>query len=268
MEKTKRMVKNGEIIKEVNTASVRINKHIAAHSDFARRKVDEMILQGRITVNGISITEPGFKINPGKDKISVDGEPIRTVTKKVYILLNKPVGVISSANDEKHRETVTDLININERVFPIGRLDYNTTGLMLLTNDGEFANSLMHPRYKVRKTYRVKLSKPLDEKIKLRLEKGIILEDRKTLPAIITFVKVKNYSEILITLTEGRNRQVRKMFEHFGYFVRDLHRESYGHLDIKGLKPGVWRYLSPTEITKFNFNNLNSRKIDGTKRPN
>jgi len=232
----------------VETETVRINKFIAMHSDIARRTVDEYILQGRITINGISISEPGFKINPAKDKICVDGVPVKASTKKIYILLNKPANVISSVSDEKRRETVVDLINIKERIFPVGRLDYDTTGLMILTNDGEFANKLMHPKYKVNKTYLVSISRPLEEKHKIKLENGIRIEGRKTSPARITFPKKNDFATISITIHEGRNRQVKNMFEHYGYFVRKLHRSTYGKLDLAGLKPGNWRYLTAVEV--------------------
>jgi len=227
---------------------VRINKFIAMHSDIARRTVDEYILQGRVTINGISISQPGFKIDPAKDKVSVDGEPIKINTKKIYIILNKPEGVISSVSDEKRRKTVIDLINLKDRIFPIGRLDYDTTGLLLLTNDGDFANKLMHPKFKVNKTYLVQISRPLEERHKIKLMSGIKIEGRKTSPCEITFPKRNDFTYVSITLHEGRNRQVRNMFEHYGYFVRNLHRSGYGSLTVEGLKPGEWRYLTGKEI--------------------
>lgn len=228
--------------------SVRINKFIAMYGDIARRTVDEYILQGRVTINGISISEPGFKINPEKDKISVDGVPIKVSNKKIYIVLNKPENIISSVSDDKHRQTVVDLIKIKERIFPIGRLDFDTTGLILLTNDGDFANTLMHPKYKVDKTYVVKISRPLEEKHKIKLMNGIRIEGRKTSPCKITFPKRNDFTTVSITIHEGRNRQVRKMFEHYGYFVRSLHRSGYGKLTPEGLKPGGWRYLTAKEV--------------------
>ena len=232
----------------METELIRINKFIATHSDIARRTVDEYILQGRVTINGVTIMQPGYKVNPGKDKISVDGVPIKVSTKKIYILLNKPAGVISSVSDDKHRKTVVDLINIKDRIFPIGRLDYDTTGLLLLTNDGDFANKLMHPKYKVDKTYVVQISRPLEERHKIKLMAGIKIEGRRTSPCIITFPKQSDFSTVSITIHEGRNRQVRNMFEHYGYFVRSLHRSSYGKLNLSGLKPGGWRFLSVKEI--------------------
>jgi 23S rRNA pseudouridine2605 synthase len=230
---------------------VRINKFIAMHSDIARRTVDEYILQGRITINGISISQPGFKINPEKDKVSIDGEPIKISSRKIYIILHKPENIISSVSDEKRRKTVVDIINIKERIFPVGRLDYDTTGLILLTNDGDFANKLMHPKFKIEKTYLIQISRPLEERHKLKLSNGIKIEGRKTSPCKISFPKRNDFSLVNITIHEGRNRQVRNMFEHYGYFVRSLHRSGYGSLNLSGLKPGEWRYLAAKEIQSF-----------------
>lgn len=196
--------------------------------------------------------QPGFKIDPRKDKINVDGVPIKISSKKIYILLNKPENVISSVSDEKRRKTVIDLVKIKERIFPIGRLDYDTTGLILLTNDGEFANRLMHPKFKVEKTYLVRISRPLEEKHKIKLMNGIKIEGRKTSPCRISYPKRNDFTLVSITIREGRNRQVRNMFEHYGYFVRSLHRSEYGTLKPTGLKPGEWRYLTEKELLSFN----------------
>jgi pseudouridine synthase len=230
---------------------VRINKFIAMHSDIARRTVDEFISQGRVTINGVSITQPGFKVDPSKDKVSVDGEPIKISTKKVYVILNKPVNIISSVSDEKRRKTVVDIVNLKERIFPVGRLDFDTTGLILLTNDGDFANKIMHPKFKVNKTYVVQISRPLEERHKIKLMKGIKIEGKRTGPCEITFPKRDDFSTVSITIHEGRNRQVRNMFEHYGYFVRSLHRSSYGPLTVAGLKSGEWRFLTAKEITSL-----------------
>jgi pseudouridine synthase len=232
----------------------RINKFIASYGKISRRTVDEYILQGRITVNGITITEPGFRINPEKDKVCVDSELIKTDKRKLYILLYKPQGVISSVSDEKRRKTVVDIIKTKSRIFPVGRLDYNTTGLLILTNDGEFANKLMHPKYKVAKTYIVKLSKLLEEKHKIKLMNGIVLDGRKTSPCKISFPKRHDFSTVSITIHEGRNHQVKDMFEFYGYFVRDLHRSEYAGLNLRGLKLGEWRNLTDNEIKSLTKN--------------
>lgn len=225
----------------------RLNKFIAANGYSSRRKVDELILQGRVTVNGNTVTSLGFKITPGQDKVAVDGENLRTDTKKIYIILNKPKGVITSVSDEKHRETVIDLIKIKEKIFPVGRLDYNTSGLLLLTNDGMLANALMHPSSRIYKKYLVKLSKPLEEKHKLKLTGGIKLEGRKTAPCKIQFIRKNDFENLYISIYEGRNRQVRNMFEHYGYFVRELERVEYAGIGMEHLRPGQWRYLNAAE---------------------
>ncbi|HRE39885.1 MAG TPA: pseudouridine synthase [Ignavibacteria bacterium] len=230
------------------TDKTRINKFIAENYDLSRRKADEYISQGRVTLNNITITEPGHLINPQTDKIRVDGELIKINTKKLYLMLNKPARVISAVTDDKHRTTVIDLINIRDKVYPIGRLDYESTGLILLTNDGEIANKLMHPKFKIYKTYQVKLSKPLDEKIKDLLTKGVVIDGKKTEPSIVKYTNEKDKRYISISIREGRNRQVRKMFERFGYFVDKLHRSDYGNLNLGKLKPGEWRKLSQKEL--------------------
>jgi len=231
---------------------VRINKFVAANGIISRRKVDEYIEQGRITVNGITVRERGFKVDPDKDKISVDGEVLKTNVRKIYVVLNKPPKVISAVTDDKHRKTVVDLIKIKERIFPIGRLDYDTTGLILLTNDGELANRLMHPKYKVDKIYLVHLSKPLEEKHRKKIADGIFIDRKKTEPAKISFANKYDTKRIYVTIHEGRNRQVKKMFEEFGYKIKKLHRTKYGNLKLGNLKEGGWRKLSKEEVAQFN----------------
>ncbi|HMS33613.1 MAG TPA: pseudouridine synthase [Ignavibacteria bacterium] len=231
---------------------IRLNKFIASNGVSSRRKIDELIQQGRVTVNGNTVAELGYKINPETDKIQLDGENIRASTKKIYIILNKPAGVITSVSDEKKRTTVIDLLHLNEKVFPVGRLDYNTTGLLLLTNDGELAHKLMHPKGEVYKTYFVKLSKPLEEKHRLKLTEGIKLEGKDTAPSRIRYPKKNNnYQDLYISIYEGRNRQVRNMFEHYGYFVRELERVEYAGLKIDSLRSGEWRKLTAEEVTKL-----------------
>ncbi len=246
--------------------SIRLNKFIASNGILSRRKIDELILQGRVSVNGNEITELGFKIDPGKDKISVDGEAVRTSTKKIYIILNKPQGVITSVSDDKKRTTVIDILGLNEKVFPVGRLDYNTTGLLLLTNDGELANKLMHPKSEIYKTYFVKLSKPLEEKHRLKLTEGIKLEGKETAPSKIRYPKKNNnYQDLFISIYEGRNRQVRNMFEHYGYFVRELERVEYAGLNMEDLRSGEWRKLTPEEVVKL-YEIVKDTPAQNTKR--
>jgi pseudouridine synthase len=227
---------------------IRINKYIASCGALARRKVDEYIMQGRITINGITVREPGFKVNPEKDSVSIDGEPIKIEKNKIYVVLNKPSKVISAVTDDKKRKTVIDIVKVKERIFPIGRLDYDTTGLIILTNDGELANKLMHPKYEVEKTYLVHLSKPLNEKHRKILMDGVYIDRKKTEPAKIRFVNRNDYKRLHLSIHEGRNRQVKKMFEAFGYKIRKLRRTKYGNLKLGSLSEGEWRKLSEKEI--------------------
>ncbi|TRZ51751.1 rRNA pseudouridine synthase [bacterium] len=243
----------------------RLNKYVAANSEFARRKSDELIEQGRVTVNNKVVLEPGTQIKPGIDDVRLDGEKLKEKTKKIYILLNKPAGIITSTDDEKNRQTVIDVLNIRDKVFPVGRLDYETTGLLILTNDGDFTNLLTHPSHRVPKTYIVKLSKILEEKHKDKLTAGIKIEGRKTAPAKITFPYKSDLTTVSITITEGRNRQVRRMFEFYGYFVRKLHRASYGILTLGALKPGEWRRLTIQEVNQLKTNYI-TKGNDRTKR--
>ena len=246
--------------------NIRLNKFIASNGILSRRKIDELILQGRVSVNGNEITELGFKIDPEKDKITVDGEIVRTNTKKIYIILNKPQGVITSVSDDKKRTTVIDILGLNEKVFPVGRLDYNTTGLLLLTNDGELANKLMHPKSEIYKTYFVKLSKPLEEKHRIKLTEGIKLEGKETAPSKIRYPKKNNnYQDLFISIYEGRNRQVRNMFEHYGYFVRELERVEYAGLNMEDLRSGEWRKLTPDEVKKL-YEIVKDTPAQNTKR--
>lgn len=237
---------------EVNRME-RLQKVIAQAGIASRRKAEELIVDGRVTVNGQVIRELGTKVTPNKDKVEVDGVPIDR-EEPVYYMLYKPTGVISSVSDDKGRKVVTDFFDHEHRLFPVGRLDYDTSGLLLLTNDGEFANQLMHPKYKIAKLYVAKVQGvPSRDKLR-QLEKGIVLEDGKTAPAKVKFVSgnTKNGTSIIeISIHEGRNRQVRRMFEAIGHPVLKLKREMYGFLTLKGLKPGDARTLRPHEVKQL-----------------
>ncbi len=231
----------------------RLQKVIAHAGITSRRKAEQMILEGKVKVNGKVVKELGVKVSD-QDRIEVEGIPLER-EEPVYLLLYKPTGVISAAKDDKGRKVVTDFFPyIKQRIYPIGRLDYDTSGLLLLTNDGDFANSLMHPRYEVEKTYVAKLKGiPPREKIK-QLEKGIHLEDGKTAPAVVKVLSIdkkKQTSIVEITIHEGRNRQVRRMFEAIGYQVQKLKRERYAFLDLKGLSTGDSRELTPHEVKQL-----------------
>lgn len=231
----------------------RLQKVIAHAGIASRRKAEQLIVEGKVKVNGKVVTELGVKVSP-QDRIEVDGIPLER-EEPVYYLLYKPRGVISSVKDEKGRKVVTDFFkHVNKRIYPIGRLDYDTSGLLLLTNDGEFANLLMHPRYEIEKVYIAKVKGiPAREKVK-RLEKGVALEDGVTAPAkakVLSIDKRKQTAIVELHIHEGRNRQVRRMFEAIGHPVLKLKRERYAFLDLKGLNPGDYRELSPHEVKRL-----------------
>ncbi|MBB6283291.1 pseudouridine synthase [Geobacillus subterraneus] len=228
----------------------RLQKVIARAGIASRRKAEEMILQGRVKVNGRVVTELGVKVGPGDD-VEVDGIPVER-EEPAYYLLYKPRGVISSVKDEKGRKVVTDFFkDLHQRIYPVGRLDYDTSGLLLLTNDGDFAHLLMHPRYEIEKVYVAKVKGiPTREQLK-QLEKGVLLEDGMTAPAKVKLLSAdrkKQTAIVEIRIHEGRNRQVRRMFEAIGCEVLKLKRERYAFLDLKGLRPGEYRELSPHEV--------------------
>lgn len=230
----------------------RLQKVIAASGIASRRKAEEMIQQGRVKVNGQTVKEMGVKVST-QDRIEVDGHEINK-EEKVYYLLNKPKRTICSVSDDKERDTVVDIIDCKERIFPVGRLDYETTGLLLLTNDGEFANGLMHPRNHIHKTYEVAVKGVLTDGMCALLEKGIELEDGKTLPAevfVLQRSEKKNKTVLQITIQEGRNRQVRRMMEFFNCEVTRLNRIQYAFLDLGNLRQGQYRKLRMFEVRKL-----------------
>lgn len=240
--------KSNNELTEPPPAKERLNKFIAANGMFSRRKIDEFIVEGRVSVNGKEVYDLGTKINPLTDKVFIDGERVRPTDKKIYLMMNKPLNVITSVSDEKKRPTVIDIVNMKTKVFPVGRLDFHTTGLLILTNDGDFANKLMNPVFKVWKTYDVKLSRPLEQKHRQLLEKGIKLEGVYTLPAVINIPNERDYTEVVVSISQGKNRQVRRMFEHFGYFVNKLHRSGYGALTLGNLREGEFRKMTKEEV--------------------
>lgn len=231
----------------------RLQKVIAQAGFASRRKAEQLIVEGKVKVNGEVVTELGTKVSDS-DKIEVEGIPVER-EEKVYFLLYKPRGVISSVRDDKGRKTVIDFFpHVDKRIYPIGRLDYDTSGLLLLTNDGEFANLLMHPRYKIEKTYIAKLKGIPPRPALKQLEKGVELEDGMTAPAKIKFLsgdRKKNTAIVEITIHEGRNRQVRRMFEKIGYPVLKLRRERFAFLTLQGLNAGEFRELSPHEVKQL-----------------
>ncbi len=230
----------------------RLQKYLSSCGIASRRKSEELILKGHVRVNDEIINELGFKINE-KDKVYVD-DILITRASKLYYLLYKPEKIICSVSDDKGRTTVVDLIDTNEKIFPVGRLDYDTSGIILLTNDGELANKLTHPSHNVVKTYSVKAEGIVtNEEIK-KLEKGIILDGMKTKKAhakIIKIDKKNNKTYVELSITEGRNHQVKNMFEAINHKVLRLKRISYAFLNLSGLSTGEYRTLSIKEVRQL-----------------
>ncbi len=231
----------------------RLQKYMAAAGVASRRKCEELITSGRVKVNGQVVTELGCKVNPVTDKVEVDGNALAAGDRKIYILLNKPAGILSSATDDRGRKTVVDLIKgVDERLYPVGRLDFDTEGLLLLTNDGTLTNGLIHPRYKVDKTYHAVVKGIPDKGALLRLAKGIELDDGPTHPAKVKVLQANNGKALVeITIHEGRKRQVRRMFDAVGYPVVNLKRVQVGFLTLERLKPGEYRHLSQQELKRL-----------------
>ena len=227
----------------------RLQKVIAQAGIASRRKAEELILEGKVKVNGEVIKELGTKVSES-DKVEVNNKPIEKETKEYY-LLNKPRGVITTTNDEHGRKTVTDLIETSARIYPVGRLDYDTTGAILLTNDGEFANILMHPSNKIDKVYLAKLEGIIKGEQINALKNGIMLDDVLVKASRVKLKKVNQEnltSMVEITIHEGKNHQVKRMFESVGFHVEKLTRERIGIFDIKNLKSGQYRKLTPKEV--------------------
>ncbi len=227
----------------------RLQKVIAESGYASRRKAEELIKAGKVYVNGIKITEMGYKVN-GNDLIDINGKPLKKEDKEYY-LLNKPRGVVTTTSDDKNRKTVTDIIETTKRIYPIGRLDYDTTGVLLLTNDGELTNILNHPSSEVTKVYLAKIEGIVEPFKVKKLEQGVVIDGKKTSKARVRIKKIdkkNNASYIELTIHEGRNHQVKKMFEAIGYNVIKLKREKYAFLDVKSLKSGEYRKLTTKEV--------------------
>ncbi|MBR3919138.1 MAG: rRNA pseudouridine synthase [Clostridia bacterium] len=231
---------------------LRLQKYLAQCGVSSRRGAEQIIQEGRVTVNGTVVTEMGIKVKKG-DKVTVDGQLVKQEKSKYYILLNKPSGVLSSVKDDRGRDCVVDLIEgIDARLYPVGRLDYDTTGLLLLTNDGDFMQRVTHPSFEIWKTYQaVVKGVPTETDVK-RFAEGIMLDDGKTLPAVLDVVGYKGSNAIVeVSIREGRNRQVRRMLERIGHPVNSLKRISFGSLELGDLKPGKWRHVKPEEIARL-----------------
>ncbi|MBF1206643.1 MAG: rRNA pseudouridine synthase [Fusobacterium periodonticum] len=228
---------------------MRINKFLSSLGIASRRAIDKYIEEGRIKVNGV-IASTGIDVTE-EDEIYIDNKKIETkrIEEKVYFMLNKPLEVLSASSDDRGRKTVVDLIKTDKRIFPIGRLDYMTSGLILLTNDGELFNRLVHPKSEIYKKYYLKVFGEVKKEEIEELKKGVLLEDGKTLPAKVSGIKYdKNKTSMYISIREGRNRQIRRMIEKFGYKVLMLRREKIGELSLGDLKEGKYRELTREEI--------------------
>ncbi len=230
----------------------RLQKYLANCGVDSRRNCETLIEKGLVKVNG-AVASIGDKINSDTDVVEYNGEIIRPSKKKLYIMLNKPVGYISSAKDERDRRTVVDLVqkDLNERIYPVGRLDYNTEGLLLLTNDGDFMNKVTHPKNGIKKTYLAQVKGGLIKKEELSaLRHGVIIDGYKTKPARVSVTNIlnDNTSIVEITVSEGKNRQVRKMFDAVGHEVINLKRIEIQGVKLGNLPYGKWRYLNPEEV--------------------
>jgi 23S rRNA pseudouridine2605 synthase len=237
---------------------MRLNKFLDSAGIGSRRKCDDYIVEGKVSVNGEVVQKLGIRIEELTDTITFEGNKVKCEKNFLYIILNKPKGIITSAKDEYDRNTVLDLIPLKERLFPVGRLDQDTTGLILLTNDGELANKLIHPKFKIPKTYHIFLNKLIHPKDIYHFERGILLDDKKTAPCKLSEIRIiDNCSFIEVILYEGKKRQIRRMFDELGYKVFELDRIAFGPLTLAGIKRGEWRYLNKNEIARLKSNEQN-----------
>lgn len=231
---------------------VRLQKFLASAGLASRRRCEELIAEGRVKVNGAVVTRLGTRVDPSADVIEVDGKRLLPAPEKFYVMLNKPKGYVTTARDELGRRTVLDLVSgLKSRLFPVGRLDMETEGLLILTNDGEFANLLMHPRHEVWKTYVAVVRGHISKEAVNALCRGIVLEDGPTAPAKVRLLKSDDRSVVELSIREGRKRQVRRMFAALGYGIEDLKRISYGPIRLGDLPKGRWRLLSKAEVEKL-----------------
>ncbi len=231
-----------------------LNKYLAHAGVAARREAAEMVRAGLAQVNGKIVTEPGYKVMPG-DVVKFKGKPIKPTHDFVYILLNKPKDYITTLRDPQKRKTVMDIVRsaTPERIYPVGRLDRNTTGVLLLTNDGDLAQALSHPSNEIKKVYHVQLNRPLDRKDFDALLKGVELEDGPATVDVLAYADVKDKTQIGVEIHSGKNRIVRRLFEHFGYDVRGLDRVVFAGLTKKNVDRGKWRFLTEKEIRDLKY---------------
>ena len=233
---------------------IRLQKYMADCGVASRRKCEEYILQGKVKVNGKVVSELGTKVLPSKDEIELEGKKITSEQRHIYILLNKPIGYVTTTKDQFGRDDVLDLVKVKERIVPVGRLDMYTSGALILTNDGDFVYKITHPKHEINKTYTVTLKGIITKEEVLQLQKGVDIGDYVTKPAKVKILKTdeeKQISRLEIVIHEGKNRQVRRMCEAVGRKVLALHRTKIGEISVKGIPLGKWRNLRQDEIRKL-----------------
>jgi pseudouridine synthase len=246
--------------------SERLQKVLAHAGVASRRKSEELILQGRVTVNGQVITRLGTKVNPDRDVIQVDGERVRIASSHVYVMLHKPRGVLSVMEDDRGRRSIGDLVPVPTRLYPVGRLDSSSEGLILLTDDGELANFLTHPRYKHEKEYLVLVNGRPSDKTLQTWQRGVPLDNKPTAPARVSIVRSQGNSTLLhVAMYEGRKRQIRRVASLLGHPVRELTRVRLGPLQLGTLEAGQWRYLTSKEVRELESLKRASRKGKGRR---
>lgn len=228
---------------------MRLNKYLADCGVASRRACDKLIAEGRVTLNGKTVTQMGVTVNPDNDHVTVNGKRVAIKHKLYYILLHKPKGYVTTVSDDLGRRTVMDLIDIKTRLYPVGRLDYDTEGALILTNDGDIANKLTHPKNQVSKVYVCRISGQITNDEVAKLQKGVEIDGKMTLPAVVKVLENDiHHSRIELTIKEGRNRQVRRMFEAIGKDVEFLKRVAVGEIRLGGLSRGKYRFLNEKEV--------------------
>ncbi len=248
---------------------MRLQKYLANAGVASRRSAEKMIGEGRVAVNGDIIREMGVQIDENYDVVEVDGEVVKNTEKKYYIMLNKPAGFVTTVSDDKGRPTVMELVSdISARIYPVGRLDYDTEGLLILTNDGDLTYKITHPKHDIAKTYVAEVTGNVTMDTILQLRRGVVIDGQKTSPAEVEVVGATQYgTKVEITIHEGRNRQVRKMFEALGCIVKKLKRTKEAGLTLGHLPLGKWRKLSESEVNMLKKIQASGEKDKKTKEP-